>query len=223
MAEEKVTASSKLTKTIEKNKKCIIAIFAVIVVALIAYIVIDTCSDKAAKKGLAAIDEISYALTNESSKLDEAELTARENEALENLAAYTKKGGIVGVRANMLAADITYKMENYEDSLNYWKATADKGKKAYTTPIAYFNMGACYEALNNNDSAAESYKKAADTSDYVLQAHAKFSYGRVLEAKGDFAGAVAAYTELNDLFPEDTWAKIAKTRIIKLQIEGKAE
>lgn len=223
MAEEKKTASSKLTETIEKNKKGITVVFAVIVVALVAYIVINTCSTKAAKKGLAAIDEISYTLTNGSNQLEEAELTERENTALESLKAYTGKNGIVGIRANMLAADITFKMKNYEDSLNFWKATATKGKSSYTAPIAYFNMGVCYEELNKIDEAAENYKKAADSSDYVLQTHAKFSYGRVLEAKGDFSGAIEAYNDLNDKFPEDTWAKIAKTRIIKLQLEGKAE
>ena len=47
--------------------------------------------------------------------------------------------------------------------------------------------------------------------------------GRALEAKGDYKAAVEAYTALNDRTPEDTWAKLAKTRILTLQVEGKAE
>ena len=50
-----------------------------------------------------------------------------------------------------------------------------------------------------------------------------FSYGRILEAKADYAKAAAAYTELNDNFPSDSWAKLAKSRLISLKNEGKIE
>lgn len=223
MAEEKITASSKVNKFLEKNRKALWSILGIIVVAIIAYVVVDVCSTKAASKGLEAIDAISYTLTKDSNKLEEAEVEARRTAALNDLAAYTKKGGVVGVRANMLCADLEYQTKNYQAALDYWKATADKGKKSYTAPIAYFNIASCYEALNDNASAAEYYKKAADFDDFVLALHAQFSLGRVLETKGDYAEAAAVYTQMNDSNPDDTWSKLAKTRLIKLQIEGKAE
>lgn len=221
--EEKNTASSKLTVFLEKNRKAVWTILIVIVVALVGFIVIDSCNSKNAAKGIAAIDEISYAMTNESSTLEDDELDARRNEAMEKLAPYANKSGIIGLRANMLCAEIAYQQEKYEDAVNYWNATISKGKKSYTAPLAYFNIAACYEELNNLDAAAENYKMAADNESFAIKNHAKFSYGRVLEAKNDFAGAVAAYTELFDSNPDDTWAKIAKTRIIYLQSQGKAE
>ena len=64
---------------------------------------------------------------------------------------------------------------------------------------------------------------AADDNNFVVKTHAKFSYGRVLEAKGDFAGAAAAYTELNDSFSDDSWANLAKSRLIALKKDGKIE
>lgn len=223
MAEEKITASSKLNAFIEKNRKALWAIFGVIIAAIIAYVVIDVCTSKAAAKGLEAIDAISYTLTKDSNKLEEVEVEARRATALNDLAEYTKKGGIVGVRANMLCADLEYQTKNYQAALDYWKATADKGKKSYTAPIAYYNIASCYEALNDADNAAEYYKKAAEFEDFILYLHAKFSYGRVLETKGDYAAAAEVYAQMNDFNPDDTWAKLAKTRLLKLQIEGKAE
>ena len=43
------------------------------------------------------------------------------------------------------------------------------------------------------------------------------------EAKADYVNAAAAYTELNDNFPSDSWAKLAKSRLISLKNEGKIE
>ena len=35
--------------------------------------------------------------------------------------------------------------------------------------------------------------------------------------------SVAAYKDLNSNFPDDSWANLAKSRVIALQNEGKAE
>lgn len=217
--------SSKVTITnfVSKNKKILIIIVIAVVVAVAGFVCGSVVGSKAKQKDLAAVDAISYALTNESISLEADELNARRDTAMADLEKYTKKGGVVGVRANMLAAEIAYQRSEYEAAVTYWTAVASKDKKAYTAPIASFNVASCYEQLGKLDEAAVNYKKAADSKDFVLVTHAKFSYGRVLEAQGKYAEAVAAYTDLNDTNPNDTWAKIAKTRIIALQAEGKAE
>ena len=56
-----------------------------------------------------------------------------------------------------------------------------------------------------------------------MQASGYFSYGRVLETKGDYAGAAQAYKTLNDEFTDDDWAYVAKTRLIELESQGKIE
>lgn len=217
------TSSVKLNAFIEKNKKVLLTVLVVIVCAVVALVAVSAVSSNGSEKALSAIDEISYTLTHESSALEASELDARRADALGKLAAYTSKGGIAGARANMLCAEIVYQQEKYEDSINYWKATANKSKKSYLAPIAYYNIATCYEELNKLDDAAANYKLAADSKDFTLKGHAKFNYGRVLEAQGKYADAVTAYTELNDELPDDTWAKLAKTRIITLKVEGKAE
>lgn len=221
--EESQTSSGKLSAFIEKNRVAFISVLVAVVVLLVAFIAVSSVLSKGTDKNLAAIDEISYTLTNESSSLEEAELNARRIDALDKLAAYTSKGGIVGARANLLCAELAYQQTKYEDALSYYKATAAKSPKSYLAPLAIYNAATCYEELNNLEEAAANYKTAADNKDFALKAHAKFSYGRVLEAQGKYADAVAAYTQLNDELPNDTWAKLAKTRIITLKAEGKAE
>lgn len=220
---EKEGVEIKVNSFVEKNKKGLIIALSVLVVLLVAYIIGFAVGRSNKEKNLATIDTITYKLVDDSMNADEAELKTRRNTALEELQPLVSKSGIVGARANMLAADIAYQLEDNESSASYWAATAKKAKGTYIEPIAYYNLGVCNEDMDNLEEAAANYKLAADNEEFVLNTHAKFSYGRVLEAQGNFADAVAAYTELNDSDPNDAWAQLAKTRILTLQAEGKAE
>lgn len=217
------TASSKLNSVLEKNRKVVISCFSAVIAIIAVFIIVEIAVSKSTEKNLAAVEALTYELVNESSSLEEAELTARRDSILEKIEGYTKKGGVAGVRANMLAAELAYQKEDYEASAAYWDAAATKGKKAYTAPLANYNKAVCYEQLGKLDDAVAAYKAAVDVEDFVLRTHAMFSYGRLLETKGQYAEAVKVYQELNDKNPNDSWANLAKTRIIDLKVEGKAE
>ena len=218
---EEMTASKKLAAFIEKNKKAFIACLIVLVCCLIGYIVFASVAESGKEKGLQALDEITFEMTDKSSDISEDEIAARLSAAFEKASAYTNKGGIVGARANMLCAEITQQQKKFAESADFWKATAEKGKKTYLAPLAYFNVAACYEETGNTDEALENYKLAADNEAFFMRAHAMFNYGRILESKGDFTNAAATYNELNDNFPDDSWANLAKSRLISLKKDGK--
>ena len=220
---EEMTASKKLAAFIEKNKKAFIAVLVILVCCLIGYIVFASVAESGKEKGLQALDEITFEMTDKSSDLEEAEIAARLSTAFEKASAYTNKGGIVGARANMLCAEITYQQKKFAESADFWKATAEKGKKTYLAPLAYFNVAACYEETGKTDEALANYKLAADDNSFVMRTHAKFNYGRLQEAKGDYATAAGAYTELFDNFSGDSWADLAKSRLIALKKDGKIE
>ena len=220
---ENQTSSSKLNSFLEKKKKGLLGLLIALIVCLAAYIVISAVNNNIKEKNLAEIEEISYTLTHDSASLDESELNARRIDAIDNLAVYAKKGGIVGARANYLCAELTYQQKKYEDAATYYEATAKKAGKTYLAPVAYYNLGVCYEQLNNLEDAAANYKLAADSKLFALVPHAKFSYARVIEASGNKAEAITAYTELYDAYPNDNWGKLAKTRLIALKAQNKAE
>lgn len=220
---EEMTASKKLGAFIDKNKKVFISVFVIAVCVLIGFIVYSSLANKAVVKNLQALDEITYTLTSGSSALEESEIELRRQNAIEQAGAYTSKGGIVGARANMLCADLTYQQKKYEDSAAYWKACAAKAKKSYLAPIANFNLAVCEEELNKMDDAAEHYKLAADNLEFILRPHAMFSYARVVETQGNYELAAAAYNELIDAYADNEWAKLAKSRLIVLKNMGKIE
>lgn len=218
---EKATASAKLNGFLEKNRKPIVITFIIVLVLVLGFITATILISTGSKKDLAKVEAYYYELMDSSTELEDAEINKRATTCIENLAPYVKKSGIAGVRANMLCAELAYILADYEGAIAYYDAAIAKGKKSYTAPVCMYNRAVCYEELGKLDQAAESYKAAAEFEDFGMVTHAYFSYGRILETKGDYAGAVEAYNTMNDKFPEDDWSNLAKTRIIQLSSEGK--
>ena len=219
---EKTTASAKINGFLENNRKPVLISFIVVLILVIGFITGAIIVSSTSKKALAAVEAYYYELTDSSSSLEDAEITKRATECVEKLAPYSKKGGIAGVRANMLSAELSYLLKDYEGAVSFYSAAIAKGKKSYTAPVCYYNMGASYEELGKLAEAADAYKAAAEFEEFGMASHAYFSLGRVREAQGDFAGAAEAYKTLNDKFSDDDWSHLAKTRLIELQAQGKA-
>lgn len=221
--DENVTASVKVTSFITKNRIIFIGALVCFCVALAAFLVGSKIFASSKDKSLSKIEGIYFNLTDGSSILEEDEIIARQLEALDALSAYTSKGGIVGARANILSADISYQMEKYEDAANFYAATAKKSKGNYLYPIAMYNLAVMYEQLGKTQEASDSYKNAFEAKDSLFVCHAGFSYGRTLEALGNYAEAVNVYQKVYDEHPDEAWARLAKTRVIALQAEKKVE
>lgn len=220
---ENKTASAKLGGFLEKNRKPVLITFIVALVLVIGFLSVELIMASASKKDLAKVEGYYYELTALSADTEDAEITKKATECIENLASFTKKGGIAGVRANMLSAELAYILKDYDAAIDYYKAAIAKGKKSYTAPICYYNIASCYEELNNLTEAADAYRKAAEFEEFGMSPHAYFSLGRVLEATGDYAGAVEAYKSITSKFSEDDWGNLANTRLIELKVQGKAE
>lgn len=220
---EKKSLSENLGDFILRNLRVIFVFCGVLLLGAVCAVVVISVNEKTIEKGLGKIDLISYELTNKSYDLSETEIAARQDKAVSSLSELVGKSGIVGVRANMLSAEIYYQKKDFENARSAWLAAAQKGKNTYIAPIALFNAASCSEELGNLDDAVAGYKSASEVKDFYEAAHALFSLGRVQEAKGDFVAAAASYQALVDKSPEDSWAKLAKNRLVSLKISGKVE
>lgn len=218
---EKATAGEKLSGFFVAYRKILLVVLIVLAVFILGYGISYSVVSNVNKKGLEDIDSIAYNLTKDSAGLSEEALEARRVKALADLAEYNKKSGVVGVRANMLSAEVKYSQKNYADAASLWTTAAEKGKKSYTAPLCYFNAGSAFEDASNLDDAEKSYEKVVSYKDFDQITHAKFSLGRVKEAKGDKKGAVEVYSELFGSEPNDSWAKLAESRLISLEISDK--
>lgn len=214
---EKTTVGEKVAEFVTSFRSILLTVVVVVVVVLGVYGTVAAVSASNSEKGLENIDSISYVMTKDSASLSDEELKGRADTALAALSAYVSKSGIVGVRSNMLAAEIYYSQKDYEKAASAWKKAAEKGKKSYTAPLSYFNAAIAYEEAGNTDEAEKAYRQVVAHKDFDQIAHAKFSLGRVLEEKGSKDEAVAVYTELYNSVPEDSWAKLAKSRLLVLE------
>ncbi len=234
------TLATRLNDKLTAVRKPLLAALAAVIIALVVLVVAILVSEQSTKKGLAHIDAIYFSLTSKeygseavATSADGEETTVEdqylsntkslaeaESISLEALIPYAAKGGIVGVRANLLMAELYFEQKDFEKARAAWLKAATAKNGAYTAPLAYFNAAVCSENVGDNEQAAQYYKTAADAKDFLLADHALFSLGRVQEALSDVAAAQEAYEKLCDVHPDTTWAHLAKSRLLSLQASG---
>ena len=219
---EKQTFSDLLTLFIVKFKFVFLGIFVVGLIAIIAYGVITSSNEKAVKAGLTEID----AVTTEYAELKIAETTdsAKEDALLARAQAVADKSGpaVVKVRAQMIIAEIQFDRKNYEAARTAWLAAAEADKKSYTYGLCNYQCGICSEELGDLDNAVAYLKTAAESDGFAVVPRVLFNIGRIEETRGNFDKAVESYKKLVADYPSDQWASLAKSRIITLDIDGKA-
>ena len=223
---ENETLASTLSMRLEKSKGVVFAVCGVVVAVIVIAAVFAAVTSKSVAAGIERIDSISHALTKDADKLPEddaeraAEIAVRQNKALEALSPLAEKSGVVGLRANMLVAEIKFAQKNYEDAKSAWlKAVAAKNKN-YTTPLCYYNAAVASEELGDNEGALSCYKSACEDEDFLLIDHALFSLGRVSESARNYEDAKSAYEKLVDLHSTSSWGQLAKSRLIALKAAG---
>ncbi len=217
------TTAEKLDSFLTRNRAPLLTCALVAIVSVVVVLAVVVIGGKSTEKGLTQVDSIYYTLTKDGASLEGDALTARQDAALEQLAGLTGKGGIVGVRANMLVADLYYQKKQYAEAKDAYLKAASAKKNAYTAPLAYFNAATCFENLGDLDGALANYKLASEAKGFLLVDHALFSLGRLNEAKQDFKAAQDAYSKLTDTHPDSEWADLAKSRLIALKAAGNIE
>ncbi len=222
---ENATGNEKLVRFLTNYKVALIALLGTIVIAIAGYVVVYSVGSKGVNKGLDKIEYIQYQFTKDASSLSEADFTERADAALRSLEGLLSKGGIVGARANMLAADIYGQKKDFVQAKDLWLTAAAKGKGSYVAPLCKFEAAVCADEIqSNSDEALALYEEAAADVNFPARSRAYFNAGRIKEAKGDFNGAKAAYDAIANLeLSNDPWSDNAKSRIIALKIEGKIE
>ena len=127
---EQSSAAEKVSAYIDAWRPGLIALLIAAVVGVGAYAAGVALVARTDKNGLAAVDTISYNLTEGSASLSDAELAERRNAALSALEPYLSKRRITGVRANMLAAEVAYTKEDFAQAASDGRAAAAKGKNS---------------------------------------------------------------------------------------------
>jgi tetratricopeptide (TPR) repeat protein len=215
---EPQTAAEHIEAFLIKYRIILLSVIGALFFAALVSGIVFAVTSSIHKKGLEALDNITTTLTASSEEYEQAAI-----DALARLETLVTSGGIVGARANMLAAEIHFKDKNWTDARNAWLKAADLRKSSYLAPLALYNAAVCSEELGEPDAALQYFEKAAAARDFALKGHALFNAGRIKDAQGDYEGAAKSYTELTDTYADDSWANLAMSRLIALRAEGKIQ
>lgn len=222
--EKRSSASKRISDFLSNNRIALLVVLCLVVLGFIAYAVSLSMHSASVKKNLDVIETIEFSLTKDASELGESAISARHDTALSNLDPYLKKGGIVGARADMLAADIHMQRKDWNAARSLWLDAAAKRKGTYLASVCNFNAASCSEELGDVEAALEYYAKVCDDKDFVDRSRACFNAGRIKESLGDFEGAADFYGRIASFeYSGDTWNDLAQTRLVSLRAEGKIQ
>jgi len=219
--EEQITISQKITDFLVKFRVLFISVLVALVIAFTVLLVVTTVIEK---RNRVAFEKIENLVTDwEAAKAapEQANLTAKEDEIVAKLLAIGKsnKNGLAGARAYMSVAEVYYSRKDWKNAQENYVAAAKADGKAYTAGPNFYNAAMCADEQGNSDEAVELFNKAVAQENFPLKARAYFNIGRIEEQRSHAEAAIAAYEKLAEQFPDDTWASLAKSRIIKLQIK----
>jgi tetratricopeptide (TPR) repeat protein len=204
------------------NKKILIIIGIVLVVALIALWIGLSVSSAIAQKNQLAIDQlqISYDAWVALEDKNTTEAKASYDELVSALSAMAGKGGAKYpvLKAGYLLGLVYYTNGDYQNALNRFADVAAKGSETYLAPLSLNNCGVTSELLGDTTKALEYYQKVYDTygNDAAESAKALFSVARIHEANKEIELAKAVFQQLVDEFAASEYAKLAQSRLVLL-------
>ena len=218
--DQTLTFSERCGEFLTHNRKPIIiilgAVCAVVAIALIA----SALTTRSAKKASMETEAIISEWTDLRDKNAE-DMAAQEDALVEKLEKQAAANGHAysAFRAYTTLGEIYVLRKNWEKALDFYQKAGEVLPKSYTAGIAYFNAAACADELQQHDKALELYTLSAASEDFSLKPRALFNIGRLEESLAHSDKAVEAYTKLTELYPDNDWALLAKSRIIALSIQ----
>lgn len=148
----------------------------------------------------------------------EKDLTAQVDTLVDR---YPRQYG--GQRGLFLRADLSYAKKAWDAALKDYETLAGRFPKSYLAPISLFNAAICAEEKGDTDGAQKLYARVYAYKDSTVAPRAVFNAGRIDELKGAWAEAQKKYEQMDSLYSQSVWTKLAKNRIVELKVQGKTK
>lgn len=218
--EQTLSFSERCGEFLTRHRKPIIIILGAVCVVVAIALAASAVTARGAKNASTETETIISEWTDLRSKNSEDMMT-QEDALVEKLEKQAASNGrtYAGFRAYTTLGEIYVLRKDWEKALTAYQKAGEALPKAYTAGIAYFNAAACADELQQHEKALELYTLSAASDDFPLKPRALFNIGRLEESLSHSDKAVEAYTKLTELYPDNDWALLAKSRIIALSIQ----
>lgn len=216
-------AENAVNRFLGANKKILIIVGTVVVVALLGLWIGLNIADSNAEKLQVAVDELQVSYTEWAAMDDKtsAEALSAKDDLVAGLSELASKSGTSYpiVKAEYLLGLVLYTEEDYTQALSRFASAAQKGEGTYLGSLSLFNAGVASEQLGDTAKALEYYQSVYDKygSEAPEAPKALFSVARLHEANNSIALAKAVFQQLADEYPSSEYAKLAQSRLVVLQ------
>lgn len=228
--EENKDLAQKINDFLTANRKIVLMLFALIIIAVMGVIIWSYALESSRKTSVTQVERIIYDLEefkqenkaedtgSDTEKKTSNAVKEMEDKSIEELKLLGVKyaHSYAGFRANTVIAEIYFERKMYEDALKFYELAADAVKNSYVEGLASFNAAACADELGNNEKALSYYERASKVENFPLIPRALFNVGRLYEALSKKDEAILSYNKLLEKYPQNEWALLAKSRIIVL-------
>lgn len=223
--EVQLTASEKMTQSVDSwlgrhiklIASIVIAVVAVIVIAAIVTVVVNNNQSKRYEK----LDAVTASYAEFSSMDGDAEgyAEAKNNviAGAEELAKNPKN--YPGAKANLILADMAFDDGDYNKAIELYSLVASSQTKTFLREVALMSLAASYEENGDKAAALKVYNDFFDEYDTesFYSSRALFNAARLTE-ETDKALAISIYEQLIAYFESynSEYAKLAKSRVAQL-------
>ena len=223
--EVQLTASEKMTQSVDSwlgrhiklIASIVIAVVAVIVIAAIVTVVVNNAQSKRYEK----LDAVTASYAEFSAMDGDAEgyAEAKNNviAGAEELAKNPKN--YPGAKANLILADMAFDDGDYNKAIELYSLVASSQTKTFLREVALMSLAASYEENGDKAAALKVYNGFFDEYDTesFYSSRALFNAARLTE-ETDKALAISIYEQLIAYFESynSEYAKLAKSRVAQL-------
>lgn len=210
----------RLNAFLHKNRYILAGVLVFILLFFIGYIVTTESTSRKAEKSALLSEEMQdlflewlQAEDPETKNLKEESIVSQGEDIISRFPKqYSAQ------RARFILGELYFEKMEWESSAKHYTTLADSFPKSYLTSVSLMNAAAAWEEAGETEKAVELYKRVANDllDTYPDVPRALFSLGRIHESLSRFDEALDAYNSCLDRFPESSWTKLAKNRIIHL-------
>ncbi|WP_319561609.1 tetratricopeptide repeat protein [Marispirochaeta sp.] len=219
--QEKLKLGARIAQWIQKRKKVLLIALAGILTILLVLGILNGISSAKSKKAIASLIEFEEIYSQWNNAATEKRRSIGED--VEQIFSEIEKdysGTYAHQRGLFMMGDFYYKNEEWANSSEKYLALAAQYERSYLAPIALYNAAAAFEELGEIEKARENYRRiSSEYPNTALAPRSIFSFGRLEEQKSE-DDAVNAYNELIERYPQSNWTKLARSRIIELNISN---
>jgi TolA-binding protein len=215
--------SDKLVVFLQKYRIALLVLIGVVIVGVVVSGVTIAVVESTKSKNIATAEDMAERYDAIRIDADEAKRANEVTALIGELESFAKAhSGFASARAYSVLAGIRADKKEWTEAEAAWLSAAEALPKSYLAPVAIYDAATAAEELGDGTRALELYARCAEQygTTFSQTPRAYLAIGRLNEERKDFEAATTAYKKIVETWPNDSWAKLAHSRLLAISSQG---